>query len=275
MTSSRASTKTSGKAPEHASAAAQQEGQPEREGEQRLTQAAENYLLAIYIVKEQGLDVTNSNLVSQLKRTPASEHLGTSLPSIAGMLRRMEREGLIRYTDSREIELTDEGQRQADTIVRRHRLAERMVVDLLGLELQKAHVEAHRLEHAMSEELEERIKAVLGNPGTCPFGHPIPGSGYVPCQGSLPLSEAPVGESLIVDRIPEEESDLLEYLVSSELLPGAEVEVTESAPYRGVISLSTRQGSAVLGAEVASRIWVCPRTCGHDCESRSIMTFQL
>lgn len=236
--------------------------------EPRLTQAAENYLLSIYMVREQGLAVTHANLVAQLRRTPESEGLGTSAPSIAGMLRRMEREGLITHSSSREIELTGEGTRLAEQMVRRHRLAERMVVDMLGLDLVKAHAEAHRLEHAISDELEERIRTTLKNPKTCPFGHPIPGSGYSPCPASSTIDEAPVGQPLRLDRIPEEDPDLLEYLVSNGLVPGVEVEILEHAPYRGVVTLKTADSSPVLGADVASRIWVCPLNCGPDCATR-------
>lgn len=238
--------------------------------EPRLTQAAENYLLSIFMVQEQGLAVTNANLVDQLKRTPESEGLGTSAPSIAGMLRRMEREGLITHGSSREIELTREGTRLAEQMVRRHRLAERMVVDMLGLDLIHAHAEAHRLEHAISDELEERIRVTLNNPTTCPFGHPIPGSGYNPCPASSTIDEAPVGQPLRLDRIPEEDPELLEYLVSNGLVPGVEVEVLEHAPYRGVVTLRTGDNSPVLGADVVSRIWVCPLNCGLDCATRSL-----
>lgn len=238
--------------------------------EPRLTQAAENYLLSIFMVQEQGLSVTHANLVDQLRRTPDTEGLGTSAPSIAGMLRRMEREGLITYGSNREIELTGEGTRLAEQMVRRHRLAERMVVDMLGLDLVKAHVEAHRLEHAISDELEERIRVTLNNPKTCPFGHPIPGSGYSPCPSSSTIDEAPVGRPLRLDRIPEEDPELLEYLVSNGLLPGVEIEIVEYAPYRGVITLKTADSSPVLGAEVVSRIWVCPMDCGAGCAVRPL-----
>jgi len=237
-------------------------------GETRLTQAAENYLLSIYMVQEQGIKVTNAHLVDQLKRTPESEGLGTSAPSIAGMLRRMEKEGLITHGPSREIDLTKEGTRLAEQMVRRHRLAERMIVDMLGLDLVNAHVEAHRLEHAISDELEERIRVTLKNPTTCPFGHPIPGSGYSPCPASTTIDEAPVGQPLRLDRIPEEDSELLEYLVSNGLVPGVEIKILEYAPYRGVVTLKTADASPVLGADVVSRIWVCPMNCGLDCATR-------
>lgn len=226
-------------------------------GDRQITKAAENYLLSIYMVEEQGFQVTNANLVDQLKRTPASEGLGTSPPSVAGMLRRMEREGLIGFGENREIDLTPRGVALAESIVRRHRLAERMVVDLLGLELPKAHVEAHRLEHAISDIMEERIRETLGNPTTCPFGHPIPGSGYE-ARGSaaVTLDGAPAGVPLVVDRIPEEDQQLLEYLVGHNIVPGVTVELAEVAPYRGVLTLQVGDESAVLGLGVANRIWV-------------------
>ena len=219
--------------------------------------AAENYLLSIFMVQEEGLPVTNANLVHQLKRAPASEGLGTSPPSVAGMLKRMADDSLITIGDKREIRLTSKGKTFAERIVRRHRLAERMVVDLLGLDLSKAHVEAHRLEHAISDVLEERIRAALGDPVTCPFGHPIPGSGYKsPSSGSLPISQAPVGAGMVVERIPEEDQEFLEYLVAAGIVPGAAVEVSEVAPYRGVLTVKVNGKSAALGLEVSERVRV-------------------
>jgi len=221
------------------------------------TRAAENYLLSIYRVQEQGLRVTHHNLVDQLKRTPASEGLGTSLPSVAGMLRRMEREGLIQFSDNRDIELTGNGRLLAERMVRRHRLAERMVVDLFGLDLHKAHVEAHRLEHAISDDLEDLIRRKLGDPTTCPFGHPIPGSDYTPRhRETTRLDSVPPGGHAVIDRIPFEDQQLLEYLVSSGVLPGVKVKVEENAPYRGVVTLRLGESQVVLGLEVAGRIWV-------------------
>ncbi|MBI4307091.1 MAG: metal-dependent transcriptional regulator [Chloroflexi bacterium] len=225
----------------------------------QLTRATENYLLSIYRVQEQGLRVTQHNLVDQLKRTPASEGLGTSLPSVAGMLRRMERESLIQFGENKDIELTGSGRLLAERIVRRHRLAERMVVDLLGLQLHKAHVEAHRLEHAMSDDLEKVIQQKLGNPQTCPFGHPIPGSGYKPRHRDVVrLDAVKPGRTVMIDRIPFEDQQLLEYLCAKGVLPGVTVHVEENAPYRGVVGLRFSGGDVVLGLEVAGRIWVAP-----------------
>jgi DtxR family Mn-dependent transcriptional regulator len=142
-------------------------------------------------------------------------------------------------------------------MVRKHRLAERMVVDLLGLELYKAHVEAHRLEHAISDDLEEVIRRKLGDPTTCPFGHPIPGTGYRSrYRDSTRLDSVRPGADVVVDRIPFEDQQLLEYLCSRGVLPGVRAKVEENAPYRGVVTLRLGDGHVVLGVEVAGRIWV-------------------
>lgn len=218
--------------------------------------ATENYLLSIYQLEEQGIRATLTQLAEQLKRLPAGEGLGTSLPSVGGMIRRMLREGLVESTPDKDFVLTRLGRQSAESMVRRHRLAERLVVDLLGLELHKAHVEAHRLEHAISPELEEKIAHRLGNPTTCPFGAPIPGSGYTPAGDTIPLDQATVGQRLVIDRVPEDDQALLEYLVKNGLIPGRTAAVQDAAPYRGVITLLCDDTSVVLGYEVATRIRV-------------------
>jgi DtxR family Mn-dependent transcriptional regulator len=218
----------------------------------------ENYLLSIYLVEEQGLRVKNQNLVEQLRRVPATEYLGTSLPSVSGMLRRMEAEGLIQIGESRDISLTAHGRALAESIIRRHRLAAKMIVDLLGVPLHKVNAEAHRLEHAISGELEDRIKATLGNPATDPFGQPIPGGGYVQPEGVITLDRAHAGAMVIVDRIPEDDEALVEYLSERGVLPGVAVTVEEIAPSRGVAALKVADRHAVLGYAVASRIRVRP-----------------
>ncbi len=224
----------------------------------RLTQAMENYLLSIYVVLERGEKVSNSNLVEQLRRVPASENLGTSLPAVSGMLRRMEKESLIRLGDSRDIDLTSRGRGLAESMIRKHRLAARMVVDLLDVPLHEVDAEAHMLEHALSDTLERRIREKLGNPKTDPFGQPIPGSGYREPKGVVTLDNALIGKAMVVDRIPEDDAELVAYLHESGVLPGVEVVVAEVAPYRGVVTLKIGDESAVLGYNVSSEIRLRP-----------------
>ncbi len=222
----------------------------------RLSMAAENYLLSIYQLEELGRRVTPSQLAEQLKRLPEGEGLGTSLPSVTGMLRRLTREGLIEMDKNKEIDLTKLGRKAAESMVRRHRLAELLVVDVLEVDLCNAHEEAHRLEHAISPLLEDKINRRLGNPNTSPFGDPIPGSGHVFSNDSVPLSEASQGQEFTVDRIPEDDQALLEYLVPYGFIPGRRVKVSEAAPYRGVIKLECDGDEVVVGYEVAERIWL-------------------
>src|SRR5690348_17674268 len=130
------------------------------------------------------------------------------------MVHRLEREGLIALDDRKEVHLTKTGKRQADSVVRRHRLAERFLVEVLGFEWWKTHEEAERLEHAMSPEMEQRIARVLGDPQTCPHGNPMPG---VTPKPTRPLETLARGERAAVERIPdqfEHEPGFLEYLDS-------------------------------------------------------------
>ncbi|MGA0274961.1 MAG: metal-dependent transcriptional regulator [Dehalococcoidia bacterium] len=224
----------------------------------RLTQAMENYLLSIYVVQERGVRVTNSTLVEQLRRVPASENLGTSLPAVSGMLRRMEKEGFLRLGETREIDLTNRGRQLAESMIRKHRLAARMVVDLLDVPLQEVDAEAHMLEHALSDSLEQRIQKRLGNPQQDPFGQPIPGSGYKEPRGVVTLDNAPSGTPMVVERIPEDDAELVAYLEESGVLPGTEITVTEVAPYRGIVSINIKGRSAVLGYNVSNEIRLRP-----------------
>ena len=231
----------------------------EHANSERLSRVAENYLLSLYVLREEGLRATAAQIAEHLKTFPAGEGLGTSLPSVLGMLRRMAKEGLLEMTSGKEVRLTDRGSVLAEGMVRRHRLAERMVVDLLGLELHMAHIEAHRLEHAISQELEAKITERLGNPTTCPFGGPIPGSGYTAPQGpKLTLDQARPGVDYRVDRIPEEDQELLRFLVAQGVLPGKTITVAEASPHRGIITIRTDQGEGALGYGVSARIWVRP-----------------
>ena len=223
--------------------------------ETRLSMSTENYLLSIFRLHEQQPRLSLTQLADHLRTLPVAEGLGTSLPSVSAMIRRMAREGLVKSDQKTGVVLTREGRRSAESIVRRHRLAERMVVDLLGVDLATAHEEAHRLEHAISPELEENIVAKLGNPKTCPFGHPVPGSGYSSPEDAISLDQAESGKPLVIDRIPEDDQALLEYLVENSVIPGETVVIHEAAASRGVITLVCNENSVAFSYEIGSKIW--------------------
>lgn len=132
--------------------------------------AVEEYLETIFHLEESGIPAMRARLV---------ERLGVSAPAVSEQVRRLEREGYVELAADRTLGLTPAGRGYATAIVRRHRLAERLLVDVLGLPWHQVHEEAGRLEHAISPVLEARLVAVLDDPATCPHGNPIPGSGPV------------------------------------------------------------------------------------------------
>ena len=224
--------------------------------ENRLSMAMENYLLSIIRLEEQNIVVTITRLSEHFKELPKGEGLGTSMPSVSAMLKRMAREKLVVTDPSKEIHLTDIGRVSAESILRRHRLAKKLVVDVLKVDLPQSHEEAHRLEHAISPYLENKIVDLLGNPTTCPFGHPIPGSSYEAKDGLLTLDEAKVGSSYIVDRLPEDDRELLEYFVGNGFLPGSNFSVTDCSIPRGIITLSCDEKELVFSLSISALIWV-------------------
>ena len=222
-----------------------------------LSPTTENYLLTIFRMNELGEKITQTELAERLKSVPSHERVGTTLPSVRGMINRMTKEGLVKTEQSKEIILTKQGNKSAESIVRRHRLCECMVVELLGLELYKAHEQAHRLEHAITPELEDKIVAKLNYPTTCPFGHPIPGSGYKPKKKSTSLDTVTAGTKLKIDRVPEDDQDLLRYFVENDLMPNKTVTITKSEPSLGVITLNTENNTdVVFSFEIAKLIHV-------------------
>ena len=144
------------------------------------TPAIQDYLAAIYDLTGGDKPVIGARL---------ARHMHVSAPSITEALRRMQREGYIRLHGKREIRLTSRGLDIAQTMARRHRLLERWLTDVLGLDWSRAHDEAHRLEHALSPVVEERLAKLLGMPSTCPHGNPIPGMPAPPAHNPLPLSQ--------------------------------------------------------------------------------------
>jgi DtxR family Mn-dependent transcriptional regulator len=207
--------------------------------------AAEEYLQAIYTLADESGHVVSARL---------AEFLGFSAPAVSEMVHRLEREGLVSLDGHKEVHLTTTGKAQADSIVRRHRLAERFLVEVLHFEWWKTHEEAERLEHAMSAEMEARMVAVLGDPQTCPHGNPMPG---VTPKPTRPLEAVATGEGATVERIPdqfEHEAGFLEYLDSQGVKPGVTIEVLE----RGPTLLRVRVDGAVrsLRPDCGQKVWM-------------------
>lgn len=225
----------------------------------RLSPGTENYLLCLYRLWEDDEIPTITQLTDELRRLPPTEGLGTSVPSVAGMIRRMARQQLVDIGADKRIRLTRLGMEGGEDIARRHRLAEWMVVKLLGMELHQAHNEAHRLEHGMSPQLIEKLVERLDHPRRSPYGRPIPGTGEpkIP-PNSVTLDSAEPDRSYIVDRVPEEDPQLLKFLAESEIVPEQIVTVAGATPFLGVMEVSTGQGQVSMGFTVARQIVVRP-----------------
>ncbi|NQW23400.1 MAG: metal-dependent transcriptional regulator [SAR202 cluster bacterium] len=225
----------------------------------RLSPGTENYLLCLYKLWEDDEIPTITQLTDTLRQLPETEGLGTSVPSVAGMIRRMQRQDLVEVGSDKRIRFTKQGMAGGEDIARRHRLAEWLVVKLLGMELHQAHNEAHRLEHGMSYDFQEKLVERLGYPKRSPFGRPIPGTGEpkMPANG-LTLDAAQTGEAYVVDRVPEEDSQLLKFLADSMIIPEQTVTVAEATPYLGVMEVTTQHDRVSIGYNVARQIVVRP-----------------
>jgi DtxR family Mn-dependent transcriptional regulator len=188
-----------------------------------------------------------------------AEALDVAPPTVTATLHRMARDGLITVTPQKEVILTELGHSHAETMVRRHRLAERLLIDILGLDWADVHEEAHRFEHAISPRVEERILAVLGHPTTCPHGSPIPGSGSSSQADVTRLEDAITGDHVTVVRISEEaerDRELLGYFQRSGLLPGREFDVADVEPYNALLVLKHEEASIPVSFPVARNVWI-------------------
>ncbi len=172
--------------------------------------AEEEYLQILFWLQEAGLPMTAANLARAMQ---------LSAPTVHEMVGRLERDGYVTRGSDRAIVFTDSGARHAEEIVRRHRLIERFLTDVLGVPWDEVHEEAERLEHAMSPVLEERMQAAIGNAKTCPHGHPLEAGQRL---AGVPLADVEVGASVRVLRFENEAEDLLRYLKAAGLEPGLE-----------------------------------------------------
>jgi len=208
--------------------------------------AFEEYCECIFELAEDDVDVIQARI---------AERLTVSRPAVSEMMRRLESEGLIDATSG--IRLTAAGQLLATKVVRRHRLAERFLTDILHLSWAEAHHEAGKWEHVMSEAVEAAMDSLLGSPTTCPHGNPIPGSDYIE-PNSRPLAAVTVGEGFTIARITEElefTPGLLEFLEASALLPGNEGVITAASP-DGTLTVEIDGRHVGVGAFASARILV-------------------
>ena len=224
--------------------------------QKRLSMVAENYLLSIYYLQENNENkISLTELAEYLKNAPVSENLGSSLPSVSAMIKRLIKEGLL-TSNAKDLELSAAGKQSAEFIVRRHRLAERLVVDVLGLDLEYAYEEAHLLEHAISPKVEKRLIELLNHPTTGAFGQKIPGSNKQELTLTLRLINTQIGSEYSILSIPPEDNDLLVYLVRNGLVPNAKVKIIDISKTRGVTTIHCNDQDITFSNNVANTIFV-------------------
>jgi DtxR family Mn-dependent transcriptional regulator len=183
---------------------------------EKATVAEQEYLETLFWLFEAGLPMTGANIARAMQLSP---------PTVHEMVGRLERDGYITRGSDKVIAFTDNGREHAEAIVRRHRLIERFLTDVLGIPWDEVHEEAERLEHAMSPVLEERMLAAIGDAKTCPHGHPIDVGSRIP---SVPLSDVQEGAKVTIVRFENEAEDLLHYLKAAGLDPGLNGVLAES-----------------------------------------------
>ena len=217
----------------------------------------EDYLHAVYNMSREGQTVIAARL---------TEKMGVAAPTAWATVQRMQRDGLVKLGPRKDISLSDAGLEAAESIMRRHRLAECLLVDILGLDWHDAHEEAHRFEHAISPRVEARILEVLGNPTTCPHGNPIPGRDHKPPPPTVTLKSLSEGDQATMESIledAEQDRELLRYLQKNGLVPGARLNVLEVTPSNATMTVDVDGTRVTVGDPVSAVIRVQPPVAGH------------
>jgi len=213
----------------------------------RPTPTVEDYLQEIYDLRQGGRAVIAARL---------AERIGVSAPTAWATLQRMQRDDLVELRGRHDIHLTGHGTEAAESIKRRHYLAERLLVDILGMDWADAHEEAHRIEHAVSPAVEERIMKLLGNPTTCPHGNAFPG---LPRPATVLLSTLREGDEAAIDgvqEVAEEDADLMRFLQQNGMTPGTRVRVVEFASFNSTMTIEIDGRHVVLGLPSAECVRV-------------------
>lgn len=216
------------------------------------TPAVEDYLKAIYQLSESGGPVSTSAL---------AERLGVAPASVTGMIKRLAEAGLVEHTRYYGARLTVQGTQTAVGTIRRHRILELFLVDVLGYTWDRVHEEAERLEHVASDEMINRMAAVLGEPERDPHGAQIPSAhGDFAEQRYPSLAEMPAGTAALLREVPDEDPAALRYLAELCLTPGARLEIVDVAPFNGPLLVKIADTERVVGRELALQIKVEPIT---------------
>jgi DtxR family Mn-dependent transcriptional regulator len=210
--------------------------------QEHATEGEEHYLETIFWLEEAGLPITGANIARAQQ---------ISAPTVHEMVRRLESDGFIERAPDKTLAFTAAGREHAESVVRRHRLVERFLTDVMGIPWDEVHEEAERMEHAMSPRLEESMRAAIGDATTCPHGHPIVAGAREP---GVPLADVAQGAKVRILRFENEAEDLLKYLKESGLYPG--LEGTLADPGEDEITVEADGGRIALTRSVAETVSV-------------------
>jgi DtxR family transcriptional regulator, Mn-dependent transcriptional regulator len=218
---------------------------PARTQEPVLSRSVEDYLKAIFRLSNQGGFATTSDIAALLVLSP---------PSVSGMVKRLSEMGLIEHVPYRGVQLTAQGRRAALRMIRRHRVLELYLTRNLGYDWDNVHNEAERLEHAVSDELIERMAAALGDPHYDPHGDPIPtATGDIEETELVSLADAQIGDALELRQVMTQDPARLRYFAEQGLVPGVRVVVTDRQPFNGptTVLLHASGTARIVGQELA------------------------
>jgi len=213
-----------------------------------FTESVEEYLEAVYRLEHEGPGVTTSGLASALGVAPAS---------VSGMLKKLAKDGYVQQISRGEVKLTEKGLAVGVRVLRRHRIAERFLTDVLGMPWDQVHDEACVLEHAISAKVEERLLHLLNEPSTCPHGQPIPPSDLsAPVRDGEPLAQVPEGTHGRVESVTEEFPEILRYLAEIGLRPGIAITLVSKAPLGGPLTIAIDGKQHAISLELAALVTV-------------------
>jgi DtxR family transcriptional regulator, Mn-dependent transcriptional regulator len=217
-------------------------------GHSHFAESVEEYLEAVYRLEREGPGVTTSGLASALGVAPAS---------VSGMLKKLAKDGYVEQIGRGEVKLTNKGLAVGVRVLRRHRLAERLLTDVLGMPWDQVHDEACMLEHAISSNVEARLLKLLKDPTTCPHGQPIPPSDLSdPVTRGEPLAQVPEGTRARVESVTEEFPEILRYLAEIGLRPGVEITLEQKAPLGGPLTVAVNGSRHAISLELAGLVTV-------------------
>ncbi|MEI7846026.1 MAG: metal-dependent transcriptional regulator [Chloroflexota bacterium] len=216
--------------------------------ETRPTHTVEDYLMTMLVMERDTGEIIAARLAEMLNVAPAT---------VAMTLKRMERDNWITGTGHKAVHLTETGRAAAFSVTRRHMLTEWLLVKILKVPLPLIHDEAHGIEHAISPQLEERMRIILNDPQVCPHGNPFPGYEQVTSQW-VALTDLPEGESVIIRRLheyAEDNPELLNFLIENGVLPGAQTRVVSVLPFNQTLTIEVDSHTVTLGFQTAHLIF--------------------